>query len=74
MGVQTPEYMALVDQLIETLDQWSQSASIEGGLEKSHPEAMFNRKANQKLWPCITRLGQGEEDSALLFFDWGTTW
>ena len=30
MGVQTPEYMALIGQPIEMLDQWSQSAIIGG--------------------------------------------
>ncbi len=39
MGVQTPEYMALIGQPIETLDQWSQSAIIGNGVEKPHPEA-----------------------------------
>ena len=31
MGVQTPEYMALIIHLIETLNQWPQSTIIEGG-------------------------------------------
>ena len=34
-----PEYMALIGQPIETLDQWSQSTIIGGGVEKTHPEA-----------------------------------
>ena len=38
MGVQTPEYMTLIGQSIETLDQLSQSAIIGGGVEKPHPE------------------------------------
>ena len=59
MGVQIPEYMALIGQPIETLDKWSQSVIIGGGGVKPHPEPMFNRTANQKLWPCITRLKRG---------------
>ena len=39
MGIQIPEYVALIGQPIETLDQWSQSAIIEDGVDKPHLEA-----------------------------------
>ena len=35
MGVQTPEYMALIGRPIETLDQWSQGAIIGVGIDKT---------------------------------------
>ena len=60
MGVQTPEYVALFGQPTEMLDQWLQSEIIEVGGNLA-PKPVFNRTANQKLWPCIARLGQGEK-------------
>ena len=59
MGVQTPEYLALIGQPIEMLDQWQPRTIIEVGQRNLTPRAVFNRTANQKLWPCIARLGQG---------------
>ena len=39
MEVHTPEYMALIGQPVETLNQWSQSTIIKDGVEKPHPKA-----------------------------------
>ena len=44
MGVQTPEYMALIGQPIKTQEQWYQSAIIEGGGRENSPRG-----------PCLTR-------------------
>ena len=48
IGVQTPEYMAPIDQPAETLDQWPNSVIIGG------------REAPSR-GPCFTVLGTGEK-------------
>ena len=68
MGVQTPECIALIDQPIETLDQWSQSTITPWG-------PCLTRQPIKNYGPALHILGRGgEKSSALPFFDWWTTW
>ena len=59
MGVQTPEYMAPIGQLIETLDQWPQIAIIAVGRETSPRGSCLTWQPIKNYGQALHVLGRG---------------